>query len=136
LPTPSATNNSSTPASSSYNATQYDDAGIGSYASLLAQNVEAVEELQRHSAVQLREFHARAGVPTQATRTVRLSVQRPDQGSGSYALVVDEGGSSYQLRGEVNRPLVFTDTATRRQYGLVVLNIAGPQVYGYLRATQ
>jgi hypothetical protein len=117
------------------NGTQY-DAGIGSYANLLAQNIETVEGLQRHSAVQLREFHARAGVPTQATRTVMLSVQHPDQSSGSYALVVVEGGSSYQLRGEVNVPLGFADTATHRQYGLVIVSIAGQQVYGYVRAMQ
>jgi hypothetical protein len=136
LPTSStANNNSNSSAPTSSNATQY-DAGIGSYANLLAQNIETVEGLQRHSAVQLREFHARAGVPTQATRTVRLSVQHPDQSSGSYALVVTEGGSSYQLRGEVNVPLAFADTATHRQYGLVILSIAGQQVYGYVRATQ
>ena len=134
LPTPSAAGNRTT-ATTSSNTTQY-DAGIGSYANLLAQNVETVQGLQRHSTVQLIEFHARAGVPTQATPTVRLSVQHPDQSSGSYALVVGEGGSSYQLRGEVNRPLAFTDTATHRQYGLVVLSIAGQQVYGYLRAMQ
>jgi hypothetical protein len=136
LPTPSATNNNSnSPALTLSNGTQY-DAGIGSYANLLAQNVETVEGLQRHSAVQLREFHARAGVPTQATRTVQLSVLHPDQSSGSYALVVVEGGSSYQLRGEVNVPLGFADTATHRRYGLVILSIAGQQVYGYVRAMQ
>jgi hypothetical protein len=134
LQTPSAVSNS-TPAPTSSNATQY-DAGIGSYANLLAQNIEAVEGLQRHSAVQLREFHARAGVPTQATPTVRLSVQHPDQSSGSYAVVVAEGGSSYQLRGEVNVSLAFADAATHRQYGLVILSIAGQQVYGYVRAMQ
>lgn len=135
-PTPSATNNNSnSPALTLSNGTQY-DAGIGSYANLLAQNVETVEGLQRHSAVQLREFHARAGVPTQATRTVQLSVLHPDQSSGSYALVVVEGGSSYQLRGEVNVPLAFADTATHRRYGLVILSIAGQQVYGYVRAMQ
>jgi hypothetical protein len=134
LQTPSAVSNS-TPAPTSSNATQY-DAGIGSYANLLAQNVETVEGLQRHSAVQLREFHARAGVSTQTTPTVRLSVQHPDQSSGSYALVVAEGGSSYQLRGEVNVPLAFADTSTHRKYGLVILTIAGQQVYGYVRATQ
>ncbi len=135
-PAPStANNNSSSPALTVSNGTQY-DAGIGSYANLLAQNIETVEGLQRHSAVQLREFHARAGVPTQATRAVRLSVQHPDQSSGSYALVVAEGGSSYQLRGEVNVPLAFADTATHRRYGLVILSIAGQQVYGYVRAMQ
>jgi hypothetical protein len=64
--------------------------------------------------VQLKEFHARAGTSTKATPNVRLSVQQPDQGRGSYALVVNEGGASRQLRGQVNRPLVFTDTATHR----------------------
>jgi hypothetical protein len=92
--------------------------------------------LQRHSPVQLKEFHARAGASTQATPNVRLSVQDPDQGHGSYTLVVDERGSSHQLRGQVNHPLVFTDTATHHEYALVVLSIADQQVYGYVRATQ
>jgi hypothetical protein len=95
-----------------------------------------VEGLQRHSPVQLREFHARAGTQTQATPNVRISVQHPDEGSGSFALVVNQGGSSYQLHGEVDRPLVFTDAATHREYALVVLNIADQQVYGYVRATR
>jgi hypothetical protein len=86
--------------------------------------------------VQLKEFHARAGASTQATRNVKLSVQHPDQGRGSYALVVSDGGSSQQLHGQVNRPLAFTDTATHREYALVVLSIADQQVYGYVRAKQ
>jgi hypothetical protein len=95
-----------------------------------------VEGLQRHSPVQLKEFHARAGASTPATPNVQLSVQNPDPGRGSYTLVVDERGSSHQLRGQVNHPLAFTDTATRRVYALVVLSIADQQVYGYVRATQ
>ena len=86
--------------------------------------------------MQLREFHARAGASTRATPNVRLSVQRPDQGRGKYELIIDEGGSSRQLRGQVNHPVVFTDPATRRQYALVVLSIADQQVYGYVRAAQ
>jgi hypothetical protein len=115
---------------------QYQATGNGEYASPLAENIEAVEGLQRHSAVQLKEFHARAGASTQATPNVRLSVQNPDQGRGSYTLAVDERGSSRQLRGQVNHPLVFTDTATHHEYALVVLSIADQQVYGYVRATQ
>jgi hypothetical protein len=131
--TPAAAPESATPAE---NAMQYKATGNGAYASPLAQNIEAVEGLQRHSPMQLKEFHTRAGASTQATRNVKLSVQHPDQGRGSYALVVSDGGSSYQLHGQVNRPLVFTDTATHREYALVVLNIADQQVYGYVRAKQ
>jgi hypothetical protein len=47
---------------------------------------------------------------------------------------VSSGGANYQLRGEVNQPLVFTDTATHREYALVILSIAGQQAYGYVRA--
>jgi hypothetical protein len=130
---PAAAQESATPAE---NATQYKANGNGAYASPLAQNIEAVEGLQRHSPVQLKEFHARAGASTQATRNVKLSVQHPDQGRGSYALVVSDGGSSQQLHGQVNRPLAFTDTATHREYALVVLSIADQQVYGYVRAKQ
>ena len=118
------------------NATQYKATGNGEYTSPLAQNIEAVEGLQRHSPVQLKEFHARAGVSTQATRNVKLSVQHPDESRGSYALVVNDGGASRQLRGQVNHPLVFTDTATHREYALVVLSIADQQVYGYVRAKE
>ncbi len=126
----------SAPAAAPESATQYQATGNGAYASPLAQNIEAVEGLQRHSPVQLKEFHARAGASTRATPNVQLSVQNPDPGRGSYTLVVDERGSSHQLRGQVNHPLVFTDTATRRAYALVVLSIADQQVYGYVRATQ
>jgi hypothetical protein len=126
----------SAPAAAPENATQYQATGNGAYASPLAQNIEAVEGLQRHSPVQLKEFHARAGASTPATPNVQLSVQNPDPGRGSYTLVVDERGSSHQLRGQVNHPLAFTDTATRRAYALVVLSIADQQVYGYVCATQ
>jgi hypothetical protein len=126
----------SAPAAAPESTTQYQAIGNGAYASPLAQNIEAVEELQRHSPVQLKEFHARAGASTAATRNVQLSVQNPDPGRGSYTLVVAEQGSSHQLRGQVNHPLVFTDTATGRTYALVVLSIADQQVYGYVRATQ
>jgi hypothetical protein len=123
-------------AAAPYSATSYSATGNGQFASPLAQNIETVESLQRHSPVQLREFHARAGMSTQATPNVRLSVQHPDPSRGSYALVVSEGGSSYQLHGEVNHPLVFADSATHREYALVVLSIADQQVYGYVRAMQ
>jgi Tfp pilus assembly protein PilE len=126
----------SAPAAAPESTTQYQAIGNGAYASPLAQNIEAVEELQRHSPVQLKEFHARAGGSTAATRNVQLSVQNPDPGRGSYTLVVAEQGSSHQLRGQVNHPLVFTDTATGRTYALVVLSIADQQVYGYVRATE
>ena len=126
----------SAPATAPESTTQYQATGNGAYASPLAQNIEAVEGLQRHSPVQLKEFHARAGASTAATRNVQLSVQNPDPGRGSYMLVVAEQGSSHQLRGQVNHPLVFTDTATGRTYALVVLSIADQQVYGYVRATE
>jgi hypothetical protein len=140
LPTPPA--KTTPPAAAPENAAaagsapQYTANRNGAYASPLAQNIEAVEGLQRHSPVQLKEFHARAGASTKATPNVRLSVQQPDQSRGSYALVVNEGGASRQLRGQVNHPLVFADTATRREYALVILSIADQQVYGYVRATQ
>jgi len=126
----------SAPAAAPESTPQYQAIGNGAYASPLAQNIEAVEGLQRHSPVQLKEFHARAGASTAATRNVQLSVQNPDPGRGSYTLVVAEQGSSHQLRGQVNHPLVFTDTATGRTYALVVLSIADQQVYGYVRATE
>jgi hypothetical protein len=135
-PPPEKTIAPAAPAATPESATQYQATGNGAYASPLAQNIETVEGLQRHSPVQLKEFHARAGASTKATPNVRLSVQQPDQARGSYAVVVDEGGSSYQLRGQVNHPLVFTDAATHREYALVVLSIANQQVYGYVRATQ
>jgi hypothetical protein len=117
-------------------ASAYSATGNGQFASPLAKNIETVEELQRHSPGQFKEFHARTGTPTQATSNVRLSVQHPDPGRGSYALVVSQGGSSYQLHGQVNHPLVFADSATHREYALVVLSMADQQVYGYVRAMQ
>jgi hypothetical protein len=116
--------------------TSYAAAGNGQYASPLAQNIETVEGLQRHSTVALKEFHVQVGALAKVTPAVGLSVQRPDQGHGTYALVVNQGGGSYQLRGAVNSPLVFADNSTHREYALVVLRIADQQVYGYVRAMQ
>jgi hypothetical protein len=116
------------PASASYNA-----AGDGSYASPLAENIEAVEGLQRHSPVPLHEFHVSEGRFTKVTSALGVSVRHPDQGHGTYALVINEDGKSYQLSGRVNSPLLFTDDSTHREYALVVLRIADRQVYGYLR---
>jgi hypothetical protein len=121
----------SAPPADSYNATSN-----GSYSSALAENIETVEGLQRHSPVPLREFHVYQGRLTKLTPALELSVRRPDQGHGTYALVVDENGKHYQFPGQVNSPLTFTDNTTHREYALVVLHIADGQVYGYVRPMQ
>jgi hypothetical protein len=121
----------SAPPADSYNATSN-----GSYSSALAENIETVEGLQRHSPVPLREFHVYQGRLTKLTPALELSVRRPDQGHGTYALLVDENGKHYQLPGQVNTPLTFTDNKTHREYALVVLHIADGQVYGYVRPMQ
>jgi hypothetical protein len=121
----------SAPPADSYNATSN-----GSYSSALAENIETVEGLQRHSPVPLREFHVYQGRLTKLTPALELSVRRPDQGHGTYALLVDENGKHYQLPGQVNTPLTFTDNKTHREYALVVLHIADGQVYGYVRLMQ
>lgn len=121
----------SAPPADSYNATSN-----GSYSSALAENIETVEGLQRHSPVPLREFHVYEGRLTKLTPALGLSVRRPDQGHGTYALVVDENGKHYQLPGQVNSPLTFADNTTHREYALVVLHIADGQVYGYVRPMQ
>ena len=84
----------------------------------------------------LREFHVYQGRLTKLTPALELSVRRPDQGHGTYALLVDENGKHYQLPGQVNTPLTFTDNKTHREYALVVLHIADGQVYGYVRPMQ
>jgi hypothetical protein len=117
-------------------ADSYDATSNGSYSSALAENIEAVEGLQRHSPVPLREFHVYQGRLTKLTPALGLSVRRPDQGHGTYALVVDENGKHYQFPGQVNSPLTFTDNTTHREYALVVLHIADGQVYGYVRPMQ
>src|SRR6201996_1949919 len=119
------------PPADSYNATSN-----GSYSSALAENIETVQGLQRHSSVPLREFHVYEGRLTKLTPALGLSVRRPDQGHGTYALVIDENGKHYQLPGQVNSPLTFADNATHREYALVVLHIADGQVYGYVRPMQ
>jgi hypothetical protein len=121
----------SAPAADSYNETSN-----GSYSSALAENIETVEGLQRHSPLPLREFHVYQGRLTKLTPALGLSVRRPDQGHGTYALVVDQNGKHYQLPGQVNSPLTFTDNTTHREYALVVLHIADGQVYGYVRPMQ
>ena len=129
--------NSSAQSYSPQNSTStYSATSSGMYASALAQNIEAVESLQRQSTVPLREFHAREGAATKVAPGVMVSVQSPDQARGTYALVVNGGGTSYQLRGYVNNPLAFTDNATHRVYELVVLRIAGGEAYGYIRPAQ
>ena len=117
-------------------AVSYNAAGNGSYSSALAENIEAVEGLQRHSPLPLHEFHVYEGRLTKLTPALGLSVRRPDQGHGTYALVVDENGKHYQFPGHVNSPLIFTDSTTHREYALVVLRIADRQVYGYVRPMQ
>jgi hypothetical protein len=136
VPAASRTPAAPTAETSASDMSSYTPAANGQFVSPLAQNIEAVEALQRQSPVQLKEFHARVGTPTRATPNVRLSVEHSDQSRNSYALVVHSGGSIVQLRGQVNDPLTFTDTTTGRQYALVVLSIADQQVYGYLRAAQ
>jgi hypothetical protein len=89
--------------------------------------------LQRHSPVPLREFHADESRFAKVTPSLGVSVRHPDPGHGTYALVVDEGGKHYQLAGRVNSPVTLTDTATHREYALIVLRVDGQQVYGYLR---
>lgn len=114
----------------------YNETSDGSYSSALAENIETVEGLQRHSPLPLREFHVYQGRLTKLTPALGLSVRLPDQGHGTYALVVDENGKHYQLPGQVNSPLTFTDNTTHREYALVVLHIADGQVYGYVRPMQ
>jgi hypothetical protein len=103
------------------------------YASALAQNVEAIDSLQRQSQVPLREFHARDGVQIKVTPGLFVSVRSPDPAHGTYALLVNGGAGNYQLRGYVNGPLGLVDNATHRGYQLVILRIAGDEVYGYIR---
>ncbi len=115
-------------------ANEYDAAGNGLYASSLAENIEAVQGLQRHSTVPLQEFHVHEGMLTNVTPALSLSVRHPDPGHGTYSLLVGGTNGNYQLRGQVNNPLVFTDNTTHREYELIVLHIADRQVYGYVRA--
>jgi hypothetical protein len=128
----------STATATPYNAAAnpYSAAADGSYASPLAQNIEVVQGLQRHSPVPLREFHADQSRFAKVTPSLGVSVRRPDPRHGTYALVVDEGGKQYQLAGRVNSPVTLTDTATHREYALIVLRVDNGQVYGYLRPMQ
>jgi hypothetical protein len=114
----------------------YTASSNGMYASALAQNIEAVQTLQRQSTVPLREFHGSDGVPARILPGLAISVRSPDQARGTYALVVNSGGANYQLRGRVNSAVAFTDNATHRGYELVILHIAGGQAYGYVRPVQ
>ncbi len=113
--------------------TQYTATSSGAYVSPLAQNIEMVESLQRHSQVPLEEFHAREGLVTRVAPTLGVTVDRLDSGHGSYGLLVHSGSASYQLHGQVNAPVIFSDAATNRAYELVVLRIADQQVYGYVK---
>ncbi len=117
-------------------ATSYNATADGSYVSPLAQNIETVEGLQRHSPVPLREFHADEGRFAKVAPGLGVSVRHPDPRRGTYALVIDEGGKHYQVTGHVNSPLTLSDSVAHREYTLVVLHIDNQQVYGYLRPMQ
>jgi hypothetical protein len=106
------------------------------YASALAQNIEAVDSLQRQSQVPLREFHARDGVSVKVTPGLFITLRSPDQAHATYALLVSGSSGSYQLRGHINSPLGFADNTTHRGYELVILRIAGQEGYGYVRPVQ
>jgi hypothetical protein len=114
----------------------YSATGNGVYASGLAQNIEAVDSLQRQSQIPLREFHARDGVSVKITPGLFISLRSPDQAHATYALKVSGSSGSYQLRGHVNSPLGFADNTTHRGYELVILRIAGQEAYGYVRPVQ
>ncbi len=114
----------------------YSATGNDVYANALAQNIEAVDSLQRQSQVPLREFHARDGVSVKITPGLFVSLRSPDQAHATYALLVSGSNGSYQLRGHVNSPLGFADNTTHRGYELMILRIAGQEAYGYLRPVQ
>ncbi len=130
---PSASGTNPAPSYGVGSSPTYSATGNGVYASALAQNIEAVEGLQRQSQVPLREFHARDGVQTKVTPGLFVTVRSPDQAHGTYALMVNGSAGNYQLRGYINGPLGFVDNATHRGYQLVILRIAGEEVYGYIR---
>ena len=63
---------------------------------MLAQNIEAVQGLQRHSPVQLREFHAQAGTPTLAgfgdIRDARCAIGDGNRVGRHHAVMIDSRG--------------------------------------------
>ncbi len=106
--------------------------GKRQYASALAQNIEAVDRQQRQSPCLCASSTRATGCRPRSRRPL-FSVRSPDQAHGTYALVVNGGSGNYQLRGYVNAPLAFVDNMTHRGYQLVILHIAGQEVYGYIR---
>lgn len=122
--------------SSVSSAPTYNSASNASYANALTQNIETVQTLQRQSTVPLREFHAQDGVPVKVTPGLTVAMQSPDPTRGTYILVVNGVGTSYQLQGRINSPLALTDNVTHKSYQLLILHLAGGQAYGYLRPAQ
>ena len=98
----------------------------------LAQNIERVEALQRHTNVRLREFHVAEGSVTRPFPDVGIEVKKLDQKHGSFRLVVLGSESRSEQRGSLDQPMPIVDGSTGKHYRLVITDIQSHEIYGYL----
>jgi len=100
--------------------------------SALAENIERVAELQRHTSVQLREFHVAVGSTNQLFPDTGIEATKLDPKHGTFRLMIVGTDSRSQQRGTVFEPLPVVDQTTGRHYRLTITNIQSNEMFGYL----
>ncbi|MGI8771261.1 MAG: hypothetical protein ACR2JE_07480 [Acidobacteriaceae bacterium] len=104
----------------------------GPSSSPLAENIERVATLQRHTSVPLQEFHVAEGSLTKPFPDTGIEARKLDAKHGTFRLIVVGSDSSSEQKGTVFEPLPVVDQTTGRHYRLTITNIQNNQLYGYL----
>jgi hypothetical protein len=100
--------------------------------SALAENIARVAELQRHTSVQLREFHVAVGSTNQLFPDTGIEATKLDPKHGTFRLMIVGTDSRSQQKGTVFEPLPVVDQTTGRHYRLTITNIQSNEMFGYL----
>jgi hypothetical protein len=98
----------------------------------LAENIARVAELQRHTSVQLREFHVAVGRTAKPFPDTSIEATKLDPKHGTFRLMVVGSDSRSQQKGTVFEPLPVVDQTTGRHYRLTITNIQSNEMFGYL----
>ena len=104
----------------------------GPSSSPLAENIERVATLQRHTSLPLQEFHVAEGSLTKPFPDTGIEARKLDAKHGTFRLIVVGSDSSSEQKGTVFEPLPVVDQTTGRHYRLTITNIQNNQLYGYL----
>ncbi len=98
----------------------------------LAENIQRVAALQRHTSVPLTEFHVAAGSLTRPFPDTGIEARKLDPKHGTFRLLVVGSDSRSEQKGTVFEPMPVVDQSTGRHYRLTITNIQNNQLYGYL----